>query len=118
MELHARFPDVGVTDHEAGHRGARRPHGEREPNLGLHAHPRWAQACLHEVARNTIKAILKDRLLHGRDVVAATPLHPLLHRSSITTTVTGPIVRYRYATGAATTSSHGTATPSCSHSVP
>jgi hypothetical protein len=46
-------------EHEAGPRRAGGPHGERKPDLGLHAHPRWAQGLVHEVARNTIKAILR-----------------------------------------------------------
>ena len=34
----------GRPKHQAGHRRARGPHGEREPDLGLHAHPRRVAA--------------------------------------------------------------------------
>ena len=49
-------------EHLAGPRGARRTPGEREPDVGLHAYPRRVAAPRHDVARNTIKAILQN---HG-----------------------------------------------------
>jgi putative transposase len=49
-------------EHQAGHRRARDPHGDREPDLGYTRIRGGLKRLGHDVGRNTIKAILKD---HG-----------------------------------------------------
>ncbi len=44
QRLARRLNCVLEPAHQAGHRLDRGPHGEREPDLGLYAHPRWAEA--------------------------------------------------------------------------
>jgi hypothetical protein len=51
----------GRPSTKPGPRRARRTPGDREPDMGLHTHPRGIADLGHEVARYTIKAILKNR---------------------------------------------------------
>jgi hypothetical protein len=54
---------LGRPEHQAGHRRARGTDGDREPDLGATpASAAGLKSLGHDVARNTIKAILRD---HG-----------------------------------------------------